>query len=242
MKYQCPRCYYESDDRRNVKRHVNKKILCPDKSSTGIIPLENNIIELGNKKVICELCTGYFAGLKSLKVHITNCKGPTDKPIETKTIIIENPVDNPVINRIINDYENSTMTHISNEDIMALMKRCMMAIPYMIEKVHFDKRVPENHNICVSNQKEKKLVMKQNGSWASINADEMVPIIYKKYAKIFSDFSEDPNKLKQYPDLERIYENYKRITNNQEDQIYDDILIILYNNRQFCIDAKKQTE
>lgn len=157
---------------------------------------------------------------------------------------VDNSTNNNIVNNIfVNNYKESSTNHISHDEIMTCMKRCMMAVPYMIEKIHFDKNVPENHNVCLSNHKEKKALIKENGQWLIKNAPDLVSNIYNDcHFKMFHQFSENPEMQELYPDLERIYDNYKKRTEGNEKIIYEYMLEILYNNRKLCLEAKKHSE
>ncbi len=272
MKYQCPRCDYISDDYRNTKRHISRETLCTDVHNNNIVPSESNIIKLPDEKVTCDICDKEFSSKRSLKSHSLICIVSPEKykqiiselrqkneelVLQLKTItntnnntngvvINNNSIDNSINNNVsifINNYKDTTTKHISHSEIMYCMKRCMMAVPYMIEKIHFDKNVPENHNVCISNHKEKKALIKQNGEWISKNGRELVSSIYNDcHFKMFHQFSENPEMQALYPELEKIYENYTNITDGNEEKIYEYVTEVLYNNKQLCLDAKKKSE
>ena len=55
-------------------------------------------------------------------------------------------------------FNNTDMSHITDKDYEKIMKKCFMSIPALIEKTHYDPNKPENHNIFITNLKDRHIV------------------------------------------------------------------------------------
>ena len=55
-----------------------------------------------------------------------------------------------------------------------LVNRSNMCIPNLIKKIHFDPKRPENHNIYISNIKNKYVMIYDRDKWILHNQDETI--------------------------------------------------------------------
>jgi hypothetical protein len=95
--------------------------------------------------------------------------------IETQNINnIQNQQNNHVIINI-NNFGNERLDHITPE----FTEECIRAyrgdgICSMIEKIHFDPDVPENHNIKLQSSKNKRVYVKESDRWVIKDADHTI--------------------------------------------------------------------
>lgn len=80
MEYKCSLCDYSSDTKRNVIRHINKKIKC----SSGL----HSIIEIKNK-LRCEFCGKSVTTKSHLTQHLKVCKAKKEKLVVTENEILK---------------------------------------------------------------------------------------------------------------------------------------------------------
>jgi hypothetical protein len=170
-----------------------------------------------------------------------------DKAIVSKT---DKEPSNFNLNNILNvkiENNKDSKDYISDDRKYHLLQRGMNAMPFLVKDVNFDPERPENHNMYISNNKTKIVHVKRNGAWESRKGRELVAEVIHNYDyKFFQSFAENNPDLdiKMYPHASKYYYKYLDITDNPEAQrkIEDEIMDMLYNNREMIIATRKREE
>jgi uncharacterized C2H2 Zn-finger protein len=106
--------------------------------------------------------------------------------------------NNNIINNniYINNYGQERLDYISDDIfINSILKSVQYhIIPIYIEKKHFDKDFPENHNIQYANN---KFLIKKNNDWNIVNGDKLAQILYRDNGNEIHRRFVDQNKLIQ---------------------------------------------
>ncbi len=272
MRYKCPRCKYNTDQRGNMVRHIEKIKICKDKVGRGIIPTTNNIIYLEDEIFTCEFCDKEFTSNKYLIYHKKICKPKNDLlkkennelkqqlanlallvPLSTAPTAPINYIHNGDIVHngdininiyLPNNFNESNLSSITPEFAINNMRLyANSAIANIVDKVHFDPERPENHNVCISDKSRDNGIILENGKWLSKKGKDLIEEIYDKYyLKFIYEFSEDPLIQELYPDVENLHNNYLRRTNGHIQNSYEAIREVMYNKKDLCLENKKQME
>ena len=158
-------CNYTSYLKVNVQKHINKQTKCGE----GIAEILEIPVE-----ITCEYCSKEFSTKPSLKRHLKTCKiRKADIEEENKKLHEENKKLLEVIAKkeptstTINNTTNNTNNTINNNIIIQItpyndpnlegveryykeaIKKIFMSVPTIIERIHFNELMPENHNICI---------------------------------------------------------------------------------------------
>ena len=142
------------------------------------------------------------------------------------------------------NYGNTDISHLTDQDFIGCLKHKNFCIPYLIEKIHFDKDKPENHNIYISNLKNKYVMMFEKKKWETKNRDDTIDkLICDKEGIMEEKLGEWEENGGQYADLRNRYDIYveKRNIKDVFDQIKDDIELMLYNNKDMISKKNKYT-
>ena len=173
----CSKCSKEYLTVKNLKNHEEKCI--------------------GVDILTCRKCMFHFSSKQSKSNHIrkNNCKAKSI--IHAKTPNIQNINNNKTINnnsktinnnindnstKIINNindnstktiniicnYGNERLDYLSHDDMIKILTSGDNSVPLYIEKTHFNKDFPENHNIQYD-KKSKKCKIKDNNIWKKIS-------------------------------------------------------------------------
>lgn len=51
------------------------------------------------------------------------------------------------------EYGKENISYLTTKDYAQIFNRGTMSVPALVEKVHFDKNKPENHNVYISNMR-----------------------------------------------------------------------------------------
>ena len=131
-------------------------------------------------------------------------------------------------------YGKTDISHLTDNDYLGCLKHKNFCIPYLIEKIHFDKNKPENHNIYISNLKNKYVMMYDKRKWKTKNRDDAIDkLIGDKEILMESKLDEWEEKGGMNPNLRRTFNIYIETKDHKKviTQIKDDIELMLYNNK-----------
>jgi|SaaInlStandDraft_4_1057021.scaffolds.fasta_scaffold00927_7 hypothetical protein len=133
------------------------------------------------------------------------------------------------------------LSFITDEVYKKLIGRGFNSVPMLIKYVHFNKKIPEFHNVFVSNTQNSFTYAYNGGSWNVVSKSEAVKQLIDDGKDILVEkFNELKNELPQ--------SSIKKFTNFIEKQDDDKIVswmqnevkMILYNNRKLPMQLKKE--
>ena len=82
----------------------------------------------------------------------------------------------------LNNYGSEDLSHISDSLKTYLIKHPFGAIQQLIEKIHFNHDKPENTNIMITNKRDNKISVFENGKWVYRNKKKTIlKLIDNKY-------------------------------------------------------------
>jgi len=152
-----------------------------------------------------------------------------------KAGIINNISTTNVLNNIkLLSYSKTDRSHLTDKDIIKCLKHSNFCIPHLIEKIHFDKNKPENHNVYISNLKNKYIMIYDGNKWICKDRDEQLMNLIDDNEGIFEykieEWIENGNK---FPKMMNKFNTYVGIKENNIviNKIKDEIKMLLYNNR-----------
>ena len=107
--------------------------------------------------------------------------------IETQNINIIN----------INAFGNENTDYLDDKSILACIDRVYRSIPSLLEKIHFDPKHPENHNIKITNKKlPYASVMGNNQKWKTIDRKDAIDtMVSNGYNMLDEKYAESKDKL-----------------------------------------------
>jgi len=114
----------------------------------------------------------------------TNCNNTTN-------------IENQHINININAFGNENTDYIDNKAILACLTKVYKSIPSLLEKIHFDPKHPENHNIKITNKKlPYASVMGNNQKWKTVDRkDAIETMVLNGYNMLDEKYAENKDKI-----------------------------------------------
>ena len=114
----------------------------------------------------------------------TNCNNTN---IETQQNIIIN----------INAFGNENTDYLDDKAILACISKVYKSIPSLLEKIHFDPKHPENHNIKITNKKlPYASVMGNNQKWKTVDRKDMIEtMVLNSYNMLDEKYAENKDKF-----------------------------------------------
>jgi hypothetical protein len=238
MEYSCSICLYTSVRKADAIKHINKKRPCGE----------------GNRELItthgtieCKYCKIKFVAVDNMLRHQRlYCKKEAIKDAKIKELqernkeleekLYNKPTTiNNTINITINNYENTSLEKLTDSAINKLIidNEPYQIIPKFIKELHFNKDIPENHNIYISNRNKNNnhLLLYRDGHWEAENKKtEIENVIYDKETNI-SDWIDQNGD--EYPGTSEKYNEYLEQKYDEETArlIISEVELMLYNNR-----------
>ena len=131
-------------------------------------------------------------------------------------------------------YTDTDRSHLTDKDILKCLKHSNFCIPYLIKKIHFDENKPENHNVYISNLKNKYVMTYDGNKWECKDREEQISNLMDDNEGIIEYKLEEwiENGVK-YPEMMRKFNRYIEKKDNDKviNKIKDEIKLLLYNNR-----------
>ena len=185
--------------------------------------LENKEKELENKEKELEL--KYKEEIEKLHQKIEFLMEQKQGP--TTIINIDKQIN-------LNNYGSEDLSHITTGFKDNLLKVPFIAIPKMIEEVHFSNKKPENKNIKIQNKKEKYVKVYQDEKWIYKDRKATITnLVDDKYSLIDNHYekTKDTPKPKH---VEKQFEKFKELYNEGDKDLHNEIRVdcelVLLNN------------
>ena len=131
-------------------------------------------------------------------------------------------------------YTNTDISHLTDKDYLNCLNHKNMCIPHLIQKIHFNPKKPENHNIYISNIKNNYVMIYDGLKWNLQNRDEIITNLIGDKELIFEQRLEEwVENGKNFPDIMNKFNTYLEKKENDLvlDNIKDEIKLVLFNNR-----------
>ena len=105
--------------------------------------------------------------------------------------------NNTVHNTInINNYGSENLEYLNKDYLTKLLNTAFTAIPKLIEKIHFNPKHPENHNIKITNKKQPYVKVRKNDKWELKDKKETLEnLVDNKYNILEDHYVEKTEKI-----------------------------------------------
>jgi len=136
----------------------------------------------------------------------------------------------------LNNYGSEDLTHITDALKTYLLRIPFGAIQRLIEKIHFNKEKPENINLMITNKRDNKISVYEDGKWVYRNKKKTIQrLIDNKYYILDDHYNDIPEE--ELSDFN--HTNYKSFSGKMDEndkqlleQLYEDAEIIILNKQE----------
>lgn len=219
----------------------NKLLRDNMKRSNEKLKRDNEIL----KKELQEENKNLIEEIKMLKE--LNKNGGSINGTNGNNVNISNSNNKNTITFNINQFGMETDDFITDKQARKILARGYNSIPEYIKTLHFNESVPQNHNIYLPNWRDKNKVLVYDGVLWNLEdrddtittlKDKGIDFIQKKYIDLDRNNKSDAVIIKK---IDRFLESYNDIEEDKIDTLNDDILLVLYNNRNVVEKTRKIT-
>ena len=174
--------------------------------------------------------------IKMLKKEMIDIKASTGSKIIGNNNVITTNQQNNIVNQqtniVINNFGSEDMSYITGDDIKSLlMAGPYSSIPKLVNRIHFNKDHPENHNLAITNKKSKWGSIRKNNKWQMILIKDMLDkIIATKFEYIDETYKEIKKEIPKHK--KKCYEKYQEeldFNEEQRRQLEDSLYIAIMN-------------
>jgi len=219
MKHSCKVRKQEEEKKLDI---LNRLILLEEKNKTleeKNKVLENEIIKIKNKKT-----------------NITNNNITTNNGAINNGTVINNHINLVAFGR-------EDMTKIDKKEILKILRKGYDSTLRLTETVHFNPKYPEDHNVYITNMKDKYAMMYDGKSWNLTIKEDLINRLYDDKKDYIEENVEDFVKF-----LTRSQKNaLDRWANTDEEdnkikRLKERIKLLLYNSRDVPINTQKHID
>tara|TARA_B100000902_G_C27313537_1_gene919872 strand:+ start:2305 stop:3231 length:927 start_codon:yes stop_codon:yes gene_type:complete len=172
--------------------------------------------------------------IKDIKKELSKRDKQIDELIKKTGINNSNNTINVQNNIKLLSYSDTDRSHLTDKDILKCLSHSNFCVPHLIEKVHFDINKPENHNVYISNLKNKYVMMYDGNKWNCKDRDEEISNLFDDNNEVIEHRLEEwIENGKKYPDAMRKFNRYIEKKDNDlvVNKIKDEIKLLLFNKR-----------
>ena len=237
-KYPCDYCEESFNTIPSKRRHELHRCKENTNVSNSIITKQETQIkklEKENQNQIKKL----EKAMEKQRKEMENQKKEMAKHIELLLTKVGNnytTINNTNTNNIqLNNYGSEDLSHITDALKTYLIKHPFGAIQQLIEKIHFNRDKPENINLMITNKRDNKISVYEDGKWVYRNKKKTIQrLIDNKYYILDDHYNDiDEKELSQFN-----HTNYKSFSGKMDEndkqlleQLYEDAEIIILNKQ-----------
>ena len=246
-KLYCKYCNQKFKYRSGLSRHI--KYTCKkskDEDLKELVKLMNEQLqeqnsEINNMKTEIEKRDKQITKLSN-KLQIKNIKNIQNNIKNNIQNNNNNNIQNNQINIHLNNYKDTDLSLLNEQDYINCIKRCKNCVVQAIETIHFNPKFPQNMNLCISNIKENYMLMYEDYVWKLKDRNAALLRIYEDKEDILNDWVEEVRDIN--PNVRKLFDRYVNMKDNNDELIKEllkDVKIMMYNNKH-KINSKEDLE
>ena len=142
-----------------------------------------------------------------------------------------NTTNHNTMNIVILPYNETDVSHLKDRDFYNSISRCVLSVPRLINKIHFDKNKPENHNIYISNISKGHAMVWDGKKWLVKDQTDVVEDLIAENEYRLEDWvQEGQHKFPKAMEKFKLYVS-KRDEKGVPEMVRKEVKMMLYNNR-----------
>lgn len=235
-KFQCEKCKKRFVQKKNLQSHLSSNVC----NKYNLVKINSDMRKIDNNVHDIIDSTVNNTNTTNNDNSVTNNNNST-----TNNITINN---NQVIKQnfyIVPHGKEKFQKDIPDDIAIRFIKKRLSCMPDIIEYLHCNPKLPQNHNIYKSNMRDNKILVYDGKKWLYMMLDECLEdMVYRNSDLIIARYEElkKDGKLK-----ETDVEGFKKFINKNGnhdmiDRVKEPIILILYNNKDLIKETRKKVE
>jgi uncharacterized C2H2 Zn-finger protein len=269
--YICEQCNKTFIQKSNYTKHISKKFPCQPQSSKITQQATEEIICNYCQKTFtrkyhllrhidnnCKVKRGNDAKMEEMmerliKIEEANSKNEIkiqklqeENRKYRQQITTQNNTQNNNVTITINAYGSEDISKISVSKLKSILRRGMMSVPALVETMHFDKNIPENHNVYISNMRDNYVLMFDGKKWCLKDRNLALDQIYEDKCGILETEFEKLLNMLDEPTI-KMFERFLEVKDEDSNDkhivtIKQELKQTLYDNRNIAKRTRKERE
>lgn len=230
VNFKCPRCNFETDHRTNIINHIERKKICEVKNlDISLVEFREYILDNTFSKVYPIIRENEQLKQKNMELEkeLKEIKTAMTTKMGNNNVLGNN---NIVLNITLTPYNDPNLENVEKYYKEAI-KKAFMSVPTLIERIHFNEKMPENHNILMSNFRSKVLKVFNGKKWTVMNEDKLIEELIDANEKALEDWADNSEEkmkyIKKYRDIKE-RDGPEKVNND----IKTEVKKVLYDNRK----------
>lgn len=169
----------------------------------------------------------------SFEIERATYKEEITKMLDRYSTVSNNIAQQNNIHIHINAFGQENLDYLTDNMVSQCVNKIYDSIPTIIEKIHFDPKHPENHNVRITNKKlPHASVIGIDNKWRLMNKEEAISsMVNNGYSIIDNKFKEDPTifseeRRRHYRSFQDNFENDEKETMKR---IKTDVELVILN-------------
>jgi hypothetical protein len=145
-------------------------------------------------------------------------------------------------NNYIVAYGKENLDKLTFRDYKMIFLRGMNSVPALVEKLHFDKNMPENHNVYISNLRDDYVLMYDGKIWRLKDREDALQQLYEDNSNILETKFEELIAQLDEPTI-KMFKRFLIIKDSDNEKIRiikKELKKILYENRNIVASTRKK--
>jgi len=239
--YECPHCNTVFNRKDNLTRHIDKYCktkLAAEQEKQQLTQMQEMIVKLSEELNI----------VKQAQTNTPNSVNVNSNNNSNNNNSINS--NNQTVNIQLVAFGKEDRSKLTEFEILKIMKRGYESIPELIKLINFDKDKPENHNIYISNKKEKDIHIFDGEKWKVVDRTKTIDNLFDDGRNFLLSKLEELNE--RDPPLGKITrisaDKFERINDeideypDRKNDVFKSIINMLYNERAMVIKSRKEFE
>lgn len=246
--YTCEKCNATYDKYISWYSHVKKNncilIAIPAKKTLNKNNNNNYDEKFENMLKEMEIMKQTISDLKMEKTknntEITNIMNQNTNILNQNTNIMnQNNINNNVV--ILSKFGNEDLSKLTDNELYQILKGGLNVASKLVEKLHFNKNLPENHNILFKNLNNKYGEIYNGDDWISQQKNDIINDLFDNNKFLIDSI--DKNSL-PYKNLnENIKKRINEVLEADNDSeiaknIKEDLRLLVYNNKNIVLKTR----
>lgn len=212
--YNCNYCQKKFNDRSNRTKHHK---ICKKAPSNITTDADQLLRESNHDDSKLDITTAELRQMRQEMQDMRKTIGELTTQLKrspyTQQMVINNNLNAQTVNITLNNYGNENLTHLTPEFLSHCLLNPKKGLPTLIETIHYNKDIPENHNIRFKSWKKNLLEKCIDSQWRECDASNTLDELIRKGYRILNthyveNFMNDPaiyeDEMKQ-----RMYERFR---------------------------------
>ena len=194
-------------------------------------------------------CLKVFTRKFNCNRHMQNCKQKLKNEIQNlKKEIKENKNEVNVQNIniqnnyiFINDFNERDTSTLTNKIMKSFISGDeMKCISNLVKFLHFNKNLPENHNMYISDLNRNIAKIYNGNKWESVKSSETIDKIIDSIEIIIVEWLDELDDKKLHKDMEFQFNSYNNRKETEIKELINEIKLVMYNHRDVILDTIKK--